>query len=288
MGNNNSKSATAQEFLNTKFSSRPSKRYEIAATCRQSGWALSKRATDKASGEAVIAEYWNKVWSRSEVEYLARVYQTFQRTNHPNLVKLRNVYRLSKANYVFVTNYYQNMDLFDIILSKTGTAQMSESDAVKYTFQLLQALQYLHQLEIAHRDIKPEWIYFQDTDCSKILLHPGPFCTEPGNSSDLNQFCGTLSYLAPEIANRQVYSKAVDCWSLGVTVFVMLSGGLPFVAQSESETLQLIQKGEYELENWKSRSKEARDFVQRLMSVDIEQRMTCEQALQHPWIASQT
>ncbi|XP_063687815.1 calcium/calmodulin-dependent protein kinase type 1D-like [Bolinopsis microptera] len=289
MGNKSSKSAGTQEFLKTKFPSKPTQSYDVGPTCRQSGWALSKRAIEKTTGETYIAEYCNRVTTnQEEVVDLGRLYQIFKTVNHPNMVKLHQVFKLSKEKYVFVTCNYQDSDLFDFIVDKTENSKITEEEAANYTHQLLLAVQHLHKLDIVHRDIKPEWAYFQDDDFTKILLHPGPFCTEPGNSTNLTKLCGTVTYFAPEIANGKEYGKAVDCWSLGVTVFVMLSGGMPFNSMSETETLEMVKRAEYEFkpEFWSTRSEEARDFVSGLMTVDPDKRMNCEQALQHPWITS--
>ena len=234
-----------------------------------------------------MAEYWNRVTTDQEIQDLARVYQVFKTVDHPNILKLHQAFKLNKEKYVFVTENYQDTDLFDVILEKTDKSEMTEEEVAKYTHQLILALQHLHQLDIVHRDIRPERSFFRDPEHTELILHPGPFCTEPGNAINLTDSCGTLAYFAPEIANRKPYGKAVDCWSLGVTAFVMLSGTMPFVSSSDPDTLELVKKAEYSFdpEYWAIRSDESEDFVRKLMTVDPEQRMNCEQALQHPWIA---
>ena len=286
MGNRNAKSQTTRKFLHTKFPNKITDSYDIRQTCRQSTCSLSKRVTEKSTGDVYMAEYLNKVTSRRELADLARTHKVFKAVNHPNFLKLQEVFRLSKERYVFVTSNYHDTDLFDVISKKTRNSEIPEEEVARYTYQLLQVVQHLHSLNMVHRDIKPEWVYFEDTECTKILLHPGPFCTEPGNATDLTQTCGTLTYLAPEIGNRQKYGKEVDCWSLGVTVFVMLSGTMPYISTSEPEILELVKKGEYlfDPEYWGERSDEAKDFVKGLMNVDAKERMNCSQALKHSWI----
>lgn len=286
MGNKSSRSDLAREFTKTKFPSNLKEKYAIGQTCRQSGCSTSKRVTEKTTGNHYVAEYWNKVTTDKEIEDLARIHRIFKSLEHPNLLKLHEMYKISEQRYVFVTERYQDSDLFDVIAEKTANSEMTEDEVARYTHQLLKALQYLHQQGIIHRDVKPEWSLFRDKERGEILLHPGQFCVESGQTDKLTGICGTLGYLAPEIANRKEYSKDVDMWSLGVTVFVMLSGTMPFISCSDPETLELVKRAEFEFnpENWSARSEEAREFVKSLMTVSPERRITCEQALNHPWV----
>jgi len=97
--------------------------------------------------------------------------------------------------------------------------------------------------------------------------------------------CGTISYVAPEVLTKSYTSKC-DLWSLGVIVFVLLAGYMPFQGRSDTEILHAIRHGKYAMKTrcWSRVSEKARDFVQHLLVVWPDARMSAEQALEHPWI----
>lgn len=106
------------------------------------------------------------------------------------------------------------------------------------------------------------------------------------NRTRMHQACGSVAYVAPEVLRRSYTGGGCDLWSLGVIVFMLLSGYPPFYAKTEDKMIVLIEKGKYCMrpERWDRIGAEAKDFVKRLLDMDENRRMTAEVALKHPWI----
>ncbi|KFV15019.1 Calcium/calmodulin-dependent protein kinase type 1D, partial [Pterocles gutturalis] len=97
-------------------------------------------------------------------------------------------------------------------------------------------------------------------------------------------------FSAPEVLAQKPYSKAVDCWSIGVIAYILLCGYPPFYDENDSKLFEQILKAEYEFDSpyWDDISESAKDFIRNLMEKDPNKRYTCEQAARHPWIAGDT
>uniref|UniRef100_H3C8Z3 Calcium/calmodulin-dependent protein kinase IGb n=1 Tax=Tetraodon nigroviridis TaxID=99883 RepID=H3C8Z3_TETNG len=102
--------------------------------------------------------------------------------------------------------------------------------------------------------------------------------------------CGTPGYVAPEVLAQKPYSKAVDCWSIGVITYILLCGYPPFYEESESRLFSKIMKAQYEFDSpfWDNISESAKDFIRNMMQKNASMRYTPEQALRHPWIVGKT
>lgn len=142
--------------------------------------------------------------------------------DHPNLVKLRD-FRTSTSHFYLFFDYVQGVQLAECI----PTHGMSESRATKYLAQLVDALAYCHRHSVVHRDIKIENIMVDGNDRIKLIDFGLANFYDP--SSHLNTSCGTIPYTAPEILRGDKYiGPEIDIWSLGVVLFTMLTGSLPF------------------------------------------------------------
>ncbi|XP_078338977.1 serine/threonine-protein kinase Chk2-like [Crassostrea virginica] len=150
--------------------------------------------------------------------------------------------------------------------------------------------QYLHDEGITHRDLKPENILLSTEDNETLIK-----VTDFGLSkfvdagTMMKTFCGTPSYLAPEIlltVGMGSYTKAIDCWSLGVILYICLVGCPPFSDERKDMALnKQIIGGHYSFpsEYWKDISEDAIDVVKKLLTVDPKKRATLEEVISHPW-----
>ena len=171
----------------------------------------------------------------------------------------------------------------------------SESDARSVIYQVLKGMEYLHSKNIVHRDLKLENILLSDGSSSAIVkIADFGLARFFADDSQLRTICGSPLYVAPEIldigANMETYTPAVDMWSIGVMLYILLSGNSPFENEDEQSLFQMIRLGEYSMDDhlWDHVSVEAKDCVQRLLTVNTSVRMTITQALEHPWVLGLT
>ncbi|XP_027627517.1 phosphorylase b kinase gamma catalytic chain, liver/testis isoform isoform X3 [Tupaia chinensis] len=177
-------------------------------------------------------------------------------------------------------------ELFDYLTEKVA---LSEKETRSIMRSLLEAVSFLHANNIVHRDLKPENILLDDN--MQIRLSDFGFSChlEPGEK--LRELCGTPGYLAPEILKCSMdethpgYGKEVDLWACGVILFTLLAGSPPFWHRRQILMLRMIMEGQYQFSSpeWDDRSNTVKDLISKLLQVDPEERLTAEQALQHPF-----
>ncbi|MGH0159860.1 UNVERIFIED_CONTAM: hypothetical protein FKN15_043699 [Acipenser sinensis] len=167
----------------------------------------------------------------------------------------------------------------------------TERDATQVLQMVLDGVKYLHSLGISHRDLKPEnLLYYHPGTDSKILVTDFGLANSGNKGGDwsMRTTCGTPEYIAPEILLRKPYTSAVDMWALGVITYILLSGSMPFEDENRTRLYRMILKGKYSFvgDPWPSVSNLAKDYINRLLTVDPSERMTATQALKHPWIVT--
>jgi calcium-dependent protein kinase len=149
----------------------------------------------------------------------------------------------------------------------------------------------MHRSEFVHRDLKLENIMFVSGNESHLKLIDFGFSkTRRKTGAKMKTDCGTLAYIAPEVLEKdKEYTSQCDMWSLGVIVYILLSGQMPFFGP-DREQIQKIKEGQYPMEaaRWSTISGDAILFVQALMKKNPEQRLTAEQALQHKWLGTRS
>uniref|UniRef100_A0A3P9LXB4 Calcium/calmodulin-dependent protein kinase IGb n=2 Tax=Oryzias latipes TaxID=8090 RepID=A0A3P9LXB4_ORYLA len=209
-----------------------------------------------------------------------------RRIKHENVVGLEDIYE-SRTHYYLIMQLVSGGELFDRILDR---GMYTEKDASRVIQQVLQAVSYLHQNGIVHRDLKPENIlyYSQDED-SKIMISDFGL-SKMTDTGIMSTACGTPGYVAPEVLAQKPYSKAVDCWSIGVITYILLCGYPPFYEESETKLFSKIMKAQYEFDSpfWDDISESAKDFIRNMMQKTPSMRYSTEQALRHPWIIGKT
>jgi len=202
--------------------------------------------------------------------------------DHPHVTRLFDVYE-SAEHLHMVMECMEGGELFDRV---TELKQFSERDAADSVWQMLLALNYLHSHGMVHRDLKLENFLYDQKNSSHLKLIDFGFSKVWESSIKMHVSCGTLSYVAPEVLEKS-YTSQCDLWSLGVIVFILLAGYMPFSGAEAIQTKN-ISEGKYKMkeERWKNVSAEATEFVKSLLEVDPKKRLTCQTALDHSWIAN--
>lgn len=209
-----------------------------------------------------------------------------RRIKHENVVGMEDFYE-SRTHYYLVMQLVSGGELFDRILDR---GVYSEQDASKVIKQVLEAVSYLHQNGIVHRDLKPEnLLYYSQDEDSKIMISDFGLSKMVDNGI-MSTACGTPGYVAPEVLAQKPYSRAVDCWSIGVITYILLCGYPPFYEETESRLFSKIMKAQYEFDSpfWDDISDSAKDFIRNMMQKSPSMRYTTDQALRHPWIIGKT
>ncbi|KAJ5348146.1 uncharacterized protein N7506_001399 [Penicillium brevicompactum] len=209
--------------------------------------------------------------------------------NHPNLLCLKDTFDDHDGAYL-ILELAPEGELFNMIVEKS---KLSEDDARHVFRQLFDGLKYLHERGIVHRDIKPENILVADQNLN-VKLGDFGLAKIIGEESFTTTLCGTPSYVAPEIlqdTRRRQYTKAVDVWSLGVVLYICLCGFPPFsdelrTRENPYTLAQQIKMGKFDYPSpyWDSVGDPALDLIDRMLTVDVEKRITVDQCLEHPWM----
>ena len=226
--------------------------------------------------------------SEREPSELTKEAELLLSLRHPHIIHLEDIFADNKRLFL-VMELSSGGDLFDRIVKKKS---YPEHEAKIVMTQILQAMAYLHEQNIAHRDIRPENIMLMNKESDvEVKLTDFGLAEKVDVSSMLTTFCGTLQYSAPEVlqllstntgAGR--YSVASDMWSLGVTLFVLLEGNFPFTLTPQSSSTQYS----FQASIWKRISSEAKELIQQLLVIDPTSRLTAQQALQSNWLQQQT
>ncbi|XP_056313341.1 serine/threonine-protein kinase Chk2 isoform X1 [Danio aesculapii] len=267
-----------------------SKKYHIArkigtGVCGEVKLAIEKETFKKVALKTINKHDFPSIGTATrnaerEIEILKKI-------DHPCLIKTEDFYQTEDSYYI-VLEYIEGGELFGRIKAKK---KLEEEIAKLYFYQMLKAVEYLHNNGIIHRDLKPEnvlltshddicLIKITDFNQSKILEE----------SSLMKTLCGTPTYLAPEVFTHAAtvgYTKAVDYWSLGVLLFICLGGYPPFNTECATMSVrEQIINGQYRFipSQWKNVSNEAKDLVKKLLVVDPQKRLSVEEALEHPWL----
>lgn len=229
----------------------------------------------------------------SQAQREARILEMVQ--GHPNIVQLHDVHS-DPLHFYLVMELLTGNELLERIRK---LERFTESEAADIMRQLVSAVKYLHDKRIVHRDLKPENILFESTDSNARLrlvdfgfarLLPNPM------EQQLKTPCFTLQYAAPEVLDvgdsQPEYNEQCDLWSLGVVLFTMLSGQVPFHARSRQESateiMQRICRAEFSFEGdaWTNVSADAKNLITGLLTVDPKKRLSMHELTAHMWLKS--
>lgn len=212
--------------------------------------------------------------------------------DHPGIVKCFEWFQ-TKTSLYLVMELLEGGDLLQNIMQGGCFA---EGHARRLFKLICEALSYLHGKDIVHRDLKPDNVLLTSKERSTCLPKIADLGVAATYNSNLTTTCGTPHYFAPELvrgfkapiiqepSGPVGYGKPVDMWSLGVVLYILLSGTPPFEADGLYD--QILQgRYEFDAEEWEAVSPEAKDLVRRLMTVEPEKRPTIDDALKHLWLS---
>jgi len=257
------------------------KYYEVTSQVLGQGYfAIVKVGIDKKTSEKVAVKAVNKSLVEKE-ETLGNEIDILGSIEHPSVVSMKAIFDTDDTLFI-VMELMDGGELYDeIVKRKTFT----EHDASVIVRQLCEALQYLHKRGIVHRDLKLENLLLKKKGGLEIKLADFGL-SKLYSGQALQTACGTPFYVAPDVLLGSGYGPEVDMWSVGVLLYVLLSGRLPFAADSDAELFRLIIAGKlvWKTPQFDGVSAEGKDLIAKLINTDPEARFTATQALNHPWV----
>ncbi|XP_050068264.1 probable serine/threonine-protein kinase MARK-A [Anopheles maculipalpis] len=254
--------------------------YDLEETLGSGHFAVVKLARHVFTGEKVAV----KVIEKTKLDDISRAHlfqevRCMKLVQHPNVVRLYEVIDTQTKLYL-ILELGDGGDLYDYIMRHEKG--LSENVAREYFRQIVRAISYCHQLHVVHRDLKPEnVVFFEKLGVVKLtdFGFSNKFC--PGQK--LETSCGSLAYSAPEILLGDSYdAPAVDVWSLGVILFMLVCGHPPFQEANDSETLTMIMDCKYTMPAHVSDG--CRNLISKMLVREPEKRATLQQIAIDEWL----
>lgn len=284
-------SSTAQiniekEILVSKGNGKLEENYTIDKMLGEGAFGAVYLGTNKITGEKRAIKKLAKPqgYDRYRVsEEIKKEIDILKQLDHQNIMKIYEYFETDNE-FSLITELCDGGELFDKIIKEK---YIDEITSAVIMFQLFGAIAYCHSQNIMHRDLKTENILIENKKSNgylriKLIDFGIAKILEKGEKE--STLSGTCFYIAPEVINKD-YDKRCDLWSCGVVLYILLCGRMPFGGNSNREIFKNIQKGMYDMnvDPLPKVSNEAKDLISKLLKSNPEERLSAEEALQHPW-----
>ncbi|XP_064353129.1 serine/threonine-protein kinase SIK1 [Dromaius novaehollandiae] len=252
--------------------------YDIERTLGKGNFAVVKLARHRVTKTQVAIKIIDKTrLDPSNLEKIYREVQIMKLLNHPHIIKLYQVMETKDMLYI-VTEFAKNGEMFDHL---TSNGHLSENEARKKFWQILSAVEYCHSHHIVHRDLKTENLLLDSN--MNIKLADFGFGNFYKSGEPLSTWCGSPPYAAPEVFEGKEYEGPhLDIWSLGVVLYVLVCGSLPFDGPNLPTLRQRVLEGRFRIPYFMSEDCET--LIRRMLVVDPTKRITISQIKQHKWM----
>ena len=273
------------ELLVAQSKSNPDADYKKLNFLGEGSFASVYRVQNRYTDAICAMKIINKNYSCSvsdEKEILNEI-NILRTMDHPGVLKIFEFYS-NNQSYSIVTELCPGGELFQQIIDK---GPFTEKYSAYVMYQIFSAVNYCHKMHIVHRDLKPENILIVSKDKDgfptiKICDFGTSKIFEKGAVQ--RKLVGSSYYIAPEVLKKH-YNEKCDIWSCGVIMYILLSARPPFGGQDDNDIMERVATGVYDLESppFDKVSPSALDLIRKLLTMDVNQRITAEQALNHPW-----
>ena len=259
--------------------------YEIKQVIGKGKFGVVNLGIHKKTGKKVAIKTMNKENIKTiEDKELVRIeIGILKLCHHPNIVRLLD--HLENNDYIFIVMEYIEGGTLRQYLKKKKF-NFSERQASNIMSQIVSAIKYLHKYGIVHRDLKPDNIMItQQNDFGIIKIMDFGLSKIVSPQEKMVDGYGSLSYVAPEVLLRTPYNKEVDIWSIGVILFYMLCGHLPFRGSKEDVVANKIvfESPEFDEDEWETRSNTVKNLILSCLEKKAENRITIEEFFNYPW-----
>jgi len=255
--------------------------YHLGRVLGKGSCAVVRLGTHMTTGKKAAVKILKPKTIREQKEALREV-DALQRLNHPNITRLYSVIR-ENSYTCMILELGAGGELFDHILN---VGKLQEDDARRLFRQILSGLQYCHANLVAHRDLKPENLLLDERGNIKISDFGLSNVLKPGKL--FSTWCGSPVYTPPEVVLRQQYNGvAMDVWSLGVILYVLVTGGMPWRLEANIvRNMDDLINGDYDIPDFLRVSEECKDLISMMLVADSSKRATLEAIMNHKWTCS--
>uniref|UniRef100_G3UP94 calcium/calmodulin-dependent protein kinase n=5 Tax=Galloanserae TaxID=1549675 RepID=G3UP94_MELGA len=241
------------------------------------------------TGQEYAAKIINtKKLSARDHQKLEREARICRLLKHPNIVRLHDSISEEGFHYL-VFDLVTGGELFEDIVARE---YYSEADASHCIQQILESVNHCHLNGIVHRDLKPENLLLasKSKGAAVKLADFGLAIEVQGEQQAWFGFAGTPGYLSPEVLRKDPYGKPVDMWACGVILYILLVGYPPFWDEDQHRLYQQIKAGAYDFPSpeWDTVTPEAKDLINKMLTINPAKRITASEALKHPWICQRS
>ncbi|KAM4050315.1 calcium/calmodulin-dependent protein kinase type II subunit delta isoform 6-T6 [Anomaloglossus baeobatrachus] len=263
--------------------------YQLFEELGKGAFSVVKRCMKITTGQEYAAKIINtKKLSARDHQKLEREARICRLLKHPNIVRLHD--SISEEGYHYlVFDLVTGGELFEDIVARE---YYSEADASHCIQQILESVNHCHLNGIVHRDLKPENLLLasKSKGAAVKLADFGLAIEVQGDQQAWFGFAGTPGYLSPEVLRKDPYGKPVDMWACGVILYILLVGYPPFWDEDQHRLYQQIKAGAYDFPSpeWDTVTPEAKDLINKMLTINPAKRITASEALKHPWICQRS
>ncbi|XP_046706835.1 calcium/calmodulin-dependent protein kinase type II delta 1 chain isoform X3 [Silurus meridionalis] len=263
--------------------------YQLYEELGKGAFSVVRRCMKISTGQEYAAKIINtKKLSARDHQKLEREARICRLLKHPNIVRLHDSISEEGFHYL-VFDLVTGGELFEDIVARE---YYSEADASHCIQQILESVNHCHLSGIVHRDLKPENLLLASKlkGAAVKLADFGLAIEVQGDQQAWFGFAGTPGYLSPEVLRKEPYGKPVDMWACGVILYILLVGYPPFWDEDQHRLYQQIKAGAYDFPSpeWDTVTPEAKDLINKMLTINPAKRITAAEALKHPWICQRS
>uniref|UniRef100_A0A8C2IF59 calcium/calmodulin-dependent protein kinase n=1 Tax=Cyprinus carpio TaxID=7962 RepID=A0A8C2IF59_CYPCA len=257
--------------------------YQLFEELGKGAFSVVRRCVKVLSGQEYAAKIINtKKLSTRDHQKLDREARICRLLKHSNIGSIIS----EEGHHYLIFDLVTGGELFEDIVARE---YYSEADASHCIQQILEAVLHCHQMGVVHRDLKPENLLLasKSKGAAVKLADFGLAIEVEGDQQAWFGFAGTPGYLSPEVLRKDPYGKAVDLWACGVILYILLVGYPPFWDEDQHRLYQQIKAGAYDFPSpeWDTVTPEAKDLINKMLTINPSKRITAAEALKHPWIS---
>ncbi|KAM7167334.1 calcium/calmodulin-dependent protein kinase type II subunit delta isoform 4-T4 [Macrochelys suwanniensis] len=263
--------------------------YQLFEELGKGAFSVVRRCVKIPTGQEYASKIINtKKLSARDHQKLEREARICRLLKHPNIVRLHDSISEEGFHYL-VFDLVTGGELFEDIVARE---YYSEADASHCIQQILESVNHCHLNGIVHRDLKPENLLLasKSKGAAVKLADFGLAIEVQGEQQAWFGFAGTPGYLSPEVLRKDPYGKPVDMWACGVILYILLVGYPPFWDEDQHRLYQQIKAGAYDFPSpeWDTVTPEAKDLINKMLTINPAKRITASEALKHPWICQRS